>query len=83
MIWKNVKRKCRGIFQIRNVFTIVMGKPEVKRSHSTPRRTWKDNIKMDRIVRETWLYDVDWIHLAQDRDRWRTLLNTVVNFRVS
>jgi hypothetical protein len=41
---------------------------------------WEDNIKMD--LREIGFEDVDWIHLAQDRDRWRSLVNTVMNLRV-
>jgi hypothetical protein len=44
------------------------------------RRRWEDNIKMD--LREIGFGDVDWIHWAQDRDRWRALLNTVMNLRV-
>jgi hypothetical protein len=42
--------------------------------------TWEDNIKMD--IREIGFGDVDWIHLAQDRDRWRALVNTVMNLWV-
>jgi hypothetical protein len=45
-----------------------------------PRRRWEDNIKMD--LREIGFGAVDWIHLAQDRDRWRDLVNTVMNLRV-
>jgi hypothetical protein len=45
-----------------------------------PRRRWEDNIKMD--LREIGFGDVDWTHLAQDRDRWRALVNTVMNLRV-
>jgi hypothetical protein len=45
-----------------------------------PRRRWEDNIKMD--LWEIGFGDVDWIHLAQDRDRWRALVNTVMNLRV-
>ena len=56
-----------------------MGKPEGKRPLGRPRRRWEDNIKMD-------LQDVeegaDWMELAQDRDRWRALVNTVMNFWV-
>jgi hypothetical protein len=44
------------------------------------RRRWEDNIKMD--LREIGFRDVDWIHWAQDRDRWRALGNTVMNLRV-
>jgi hypothetical protein len=44
------------------------------------KQAWEDNIKMD--LREIGFGDVDWIHWAQDRDRWRTLVNTVMNLRV-
>jgi hypothetical protein len=56
------------------------GRPEGRRPLGRPRRTWEDNIKMD--LREIGFGDVDWIHLAQDRDRWRALVNTVMNVRV-
>jgi hypothetical protein len=56
------------------------GWPEGRRPLGRPRRRWEDNIKMD--LRETGFGDVDWIHLAQDRDRWRALVNTVMNLRV-
>jgi hypothetical protein len=46
-----------------------------------PRRRWEDNIKMD--LSEIGFGDVDWIHLAQDRDKWRAVVNTVMNLRVS
>ena len=56
-----------------------MGKPEGKRPVERPRRRWKDNIKMDlREVR----WGGDWMELAQDRDRWRALVNTMMNLRV-
>jgi hypothetical protein len=45
-----------------------------------PRHRWEDNIKMD--LREIGFGDVDWIHWAQDRDRWQALVNTVMNLRV-
>jgi hypothetical protein len=45
-----------------------------------PRRRWEDNIKMD--LREIGFGDVDWIHLARDRDTWRAVVNTVMNLRV-
>jgi hypothetical protein len=57
------------------------GKPEGKRPLGRPRRSWVDNIKMD--LRELgWGGGMDWIDLAQDRDQWRALVNTVMNFRV-
>jgi hypothetical protein len=53
-----------------------VGKPDGKRPLGRPRRRWLDNIRMDRVEVE-W-GDVDWIGLAQDRDRWRALVNSVL-----
>jgi hypothetical protein len=64
----------------RNVYTVLMGKPEGKRPLRTPRRRWEDGIRMG--LGETGWGSVDWIQLAQDRDRWRALVNTVMNLRV-
>jgi hypothetical protein len=58
---------------------ILVGKPEGKRPLGRPRRRWVDNIKMD--LREIGWDGVDWIDLAQDRDQWRALVNTVMNVR--
>jgi hypothetical protein len=57
-----------------------VGKLEGKRPLGRPRRKWVNNIKMD--LREVGLDGMDWIDLAQDRDRWRTLVNTVMKLRV-
>ena len=57
-----------------------MGKPEGKRTLGRPRHSWKDKIKTD--LREVGCGGMDWIELAQDRDRWRALLNAVMNLRV-
>jgi len=57
-----------------------VGKPDGKRELGRPRRTWEDNIKMD--LQEEECEGTDWIELAQDRDRWRTLVNAVMNLRV-
>jgi hypothetical protein len=59
---------------------ILIGRPEGRRPLGRPRRRWEDNIKMD--LRKIGFGDVDWIHLAQDRDRWRALVNTEMNLRV-
>jgi len=64
----------------RGVYRVLVGKPEGKRPLGRPRRRWGDNIKMD-------LQDVvggceDWMELAQDRDRWRALVSTMMNLRV-
>jgi len=55
-------------------------KPEGKRPIRGSRRRWVDNIKMD--IREVGCESMDWMELAQDRDRWRALLNAVMNLRV-
>ena len=57
-----------------------VGKPEGKRPLGTPRRRWVDNIRMD--LQEVGCGYMDWIGLAQDRDRWRTLVSAVMNLRV-
>jgi hypothetical protein len=59
----------------RNAYRILVGKPEGKRPLGRPRRNRVDNIKIE------W-NGMDWIHLAQDRDQWRALVNTVMNLRV-
>jgi hypothetical protein len=64
----------------RNAYTILVGNPEGRRPLKRPRRRWVDNIKMD--LRETGWDGIDWIDLAQDRDQWRALVNTVMNLRV-
>jgi len=64
----------------RGVYRILMGKPEGKRPLGRTRSRWEDNIKMD--LMEVGCWDVDWIELAQDRNRWRVLVKGVVNLRV-
>ena len=64
----------------RGVHRVLVGKPEGKRRLGRPRRRWKDNIKMD--LQEVGGDCGDWMELAQDRDRWRELVSTVMNFRV-
>ena len=62
------------------VYRVLVGKPEGKRPLGRPRRRWEDNIKMD--LQEVGSDGLDWIDLAQDRDSWRALVSTVMNFRV-
>ena len=64
----------------RGVHGVLVGKPEGKRLLGRPRRRWEDNIKMD--LQEVGVGGGDWMELAQDRDRWRALVNTVMNLRV-
>jgi hypothetical protein len=64
----------------RNVYRLLVGKPEGKRPLGRPRRRWIDDIKMDHL--EIGVNVVDWTGLAQDRHRWRTLVNSVMNIRV-
>jgi hypothetical protein len=63
-----------------NAYRLLVGKPEKRSPLGRPRCRWVDNIRMD-LVEVGW-GDVDWIGLAQDRVRWRALVNSVLNFRV-
>jgi hypothetical protein len=64
----------------RKVFRVLVGKPEGERPLGRPRRRWEDGIKMD--LREIGWGCVEWVHLAQDRDRWRAVVNAGMNLRV-
>jgi hypothetical protein len=64
----------------RGMYRVLVGKPEGNRPLGKPRRIWEDNIKMD--LQEVGCGVMDWIELVQDRDRWRELVNAVMNFRV-
>jgi hypothetical protein len=64
----------------RNAYRLLVGKPEGKRPLGRPRRRWVDNIRLD--LGEVGWGDVDWIDLAKDRNRWRALVNSVLNLRV-
>jgi hypothetical protein len=66
--------------EVQGAYNILFGRPEGRRPLGRPMHRWEDNIKMD--LREIGFGDVDWIHRAQDRDRWWTLVNTVMNFQV-
>ena len=63
----------------RGVYRILVGKPEGKRSLGRPRRRWEDNIKMD--LQEVDMAGMDCIHLAQGKERWRALVNAVMDIR--
>jgi hypothetical protein len=63
----------------RGAYRISMEKPEDRRSLGRPRCRWEDNIKMDL---EKWDWGLDWIDPAQDKDRWRAIMNAVMNLRV-
>jgi hypothetical protein len=77
MMWaRHVTRMGEG----RNVYRVLVGKPEGKRPLGRPRRRWEDGIKMD--LREIGWGGVEWIHLAQDRDHWWAVVNAVMNLRV-
>jgi hypothetical protein len=62
------------------MYKVLVGKLEGKRPLERPRHRWEDNIKMD--IQEVGCGGMDWIELAQDRDRWRALVNVVMNLWV-
>ena len=64
----------------RGVYRVLSGKPEVKRPLGRPRSRWEGNIKMD--LKQVGCGGKDWLDLAQDRDRWRAVLNAVMKLRV-
>ena len=64
----------------RGVYRVLVGKPEGNKPLGRPRRWWEDNTKVD--LQEVVCEVMDWIELAQDRDRWRALVNAVMNLRV-
>jgi hypothetical protein len=64
----------------RGIYRVLVGKPEGKRPLGRPSPRWEDNIKMD--IQEVRCGGTDWIVLARDRDRWRALVNEVMNIRV-
>jgi hypothetical protein len=73
-------RACSTNGEKRNAYRILVGTMEGKRPLGRPRRRWEDNIRMD--LREIGWGGMDWINLAQDRNQWRALVNTVMNPRV-
>jgi hypothetical protein len=66
--------------ETRNAYRLLVGKPEGKKPLGRPRHRWVDNIRMD--LGEVEMGDVDWIGLAKDRNRWRAVVNSVLNLRV-
>ena len=64
----------------RGLYRVLVGKPEGKRPRGRPKRRWEDNTSMD--LQEVGCGGMDWIVLAQDRDRWRVLVSAVMNLRV-
>jgi hypothetical protein len=68
------------MWEERGVYRVLVGKPEGMRPLGRPRRRWEDNIRMD--LQEVGCGGMDWIGLAQDRDKWRALVNAAMNLRV-
>ena len=64
----------------RGVYRVLVGRPEGRRPLGRPRRRWEDNIKTD--LRKVGCGCLDWMELAQDRDRWRALVSAVMNLRI-
>jgi hypothetical protein len=83
-IIKSSRMRCAGhvaqMRERRNAYSILVVKPERKKSLGRPRRRWVDNIKVD-LTEIRW-GGMDWFDLAQDRDQWRDLVNTVMNLLV-
>jgi hypothetical protein len=69
---------CMG--DMRNAYEILVGKPEEKRPLGRPRHRWEDNIRKD--LKDIRWENVDWMHLAQDRDQWQALVKIVMNLCV-
>jgi hypothetical protein len=71
---------CSSDGEERGVYRVLVGKPEGKRPLRRPRHRWEDNIRMD--LQEVGCGSIDWIWLAQDRDRWQAIVNAVINLQV-
>jgi hypothetical protein len=86
IIWITKSRRMRLAGHVarmgekRGAHRVLVGRPEGRRPLGRPRRRWEDNIEMD--LREVGWGGTNWIELAQDRDRWRALVNAVMNLRV-
>ena len=72
---------CSAYGEEEGVYRVLVGKPEGKRPLVRPRRGWQDNYKMD--IQDVGFGDMDWIQLAQASDRWRALVNAVINLQVA
>jgi hypothetical protein len=83
-IIKSRRMRCAGhvarMGEKRNAYRLLVGEPEGKRPLGRSRRRWVDNIRMD--LGEVGWGVVDWVGLAQDRNRWRALVNSILNLRV-
>jgi hypothetical protein len=77
---REMGRTCGTYGERRGVYMALVGKPEGRRPLGRPRYRWENNIKW---ILEKCASGTDWIDLAQDRDRWRALLNAVMNLRVT
>jgi hypothetical protein len=77
---RRMRWACSTNGEKRNAYRILVGKPEEKRPLGRPRHRSEDNIRVD--LGDIGLGGMDWIDLAQDRDQWRALVNTVMNLRV-
>jgi hypothetical protein len=71
---------CSTHGEVSNAYKILVGEPEGKRSLERSRHRWEDNIRVD--LKKIGWEGVDWIHLAQDGDRWWAVVNMVMNFRI-
>jgi len=80
LIPKEMGWACGGYGWGEGVYTILLGKLEERRPMGRPRRRWVDNIRTD--LQEVGCGYIDWIGLAKERDRWRTLVSAVMNFRI-
>ena len=75
-----VGRTCNTYGEMRGVYRTLLGKPEGRKPLGRPRPRWEDNIK--KYLMRSWMGGMYWIDVAQDMDRWRDLVNTVMDFRV-